>query len=130
MILMKEEIRKRWVQALCSGKFKRGEESLYNADFGAHCALGVLCELAVEDGVTERHDSQHGGPSFYGKDRNGSDSILPPEVVEWAGLDSPSPMVSYADDFNHGETHFFTVSEMNDMGASFEYIAEKIESEE
>jgi hypothetical protein len=129
MILMKEEIKKRWVQALCSGKYKRGEGSLYNFDTGAHCALGVLCELAVEDGVTERRDSPHGGPSFYGKDRNGSDSILPREVMEWAGVDSPSPTVSYADESN-GETNFWTVSEMNDMGASFEYIAEKIESEE
>ena len=129
MILMKEEIRKRWVQALCSGKFKKGEGSLYNSDSESHCALGVLCELAVQDGVTQRRDSRHGGPSFYGKDGEGCDSILPPEVVEWAGLDSPSPMVSYADESN-GETNFWTVSEMNDLGASFEYIAEKIESEE
>lgn len=129
MILMKEEIKKRWIEALCSGKFKKGEGSLYNSDSESHCALGVLCELAVQDGVTERHDSQHGGPSFYGKDGNGCDSILPREVMEWAGVDSPSPMVSYADELN-GETQFFTVSEMNDLGASFEYIADKIESEE
>lgn len=129
MILMKEEIRKRWVQALCSGKYKRGEGSLYNADFGAHCALGVLCELAVEDGVTERRDSEHGGPSFYGKSGQGSDVTLPPEVVEWAGLESESPILSFRSE-GFGDTEFWSVSEMNDLGASYEYIAEKIESEE
>ena len=129
MILMKEEIKKRWIEALCSGKYKRGEGSLYNADFGAHCALGVLCELAVQDGVTERHDSEHGGPSFYGKNGNGCDSILPREVMEWAGVDSPSPVVSFQSE-TFGETEFWTVSEMNDLGASFDAIADKLEAEE
>ena len=129
MILMKEEIRKRWVQALCSGKFKRGEGSLYNSDTESHCALGVLCELAVQDGVTERRDSRHGGPSFYGKSGEGSDNVLPPEVVEWAGLESESPILSFRSE-GFGDTEFWSVSEMNDLGASYEYIAEKIESEE
>ena len=129
MILMKEEIKKRWVEALCSGKFKKGEGSLYNSDSESHCALGVLCELAVQDGVTERRDSRHGGPSFYGKNGNGCDSILPPEVVEWAGLESGSPILSFRSE-GFGDTEFWSVSEMNDLGASYEYIAEKIESEE
>lgn len=129
MILMEQEIKKRWVEALVSRKFKKGEGCLYNSDTGAHCALGVLCELAVEDGITKRRDSRHGGPSFYGKDGEGCDSILPREVVEWAGLESPSPIVSFRDSV-WDETTFFTVSELNDMGASYEYIADKIEAEE
>lgn len=129
MILMKEEIKKRWVEALVSRKYKKGKGCLYNSDTGAHCALGVLCELAVEDGITKRRDSRHGGPSFYGNDGEGCDSILPREVVEWAGLESPSPIVSFRDSV-WDETTFFTVSELNDMGASYEYIADKIEAEE
>ena len=129
MILMKEEIKKRWVQALCSGKFKKGEGCLYNSDTGAHCALGVLCELAVEEGITKRRDSRHGGPSFYGKDGEGCDSILPREVVEWAGLESPSPFVSFRDSV-YDDTTAYTVSELNDLGASFDAIASKLEAEE
>ena len=130
MILMKEEIRKRWVEALRSGYYKKGEGSLYNSDTGKHCALGVLCELAVEDGVVDRMDFENGGPSVYGShDGSTSDNVLPSEVVEWAGLESESPIVSFHSE-GFGDTEFWSVSEMNDLGASYEYIADKIESEE
>ena len=130
MILMKEEIKKRWVEALRSGYYKKGEGNLYNSDTGAHCALGVLCELAVEEGVVDRMDFENGGPSVYGThDGSTNDSILPREVVEWAGLESPSPLVSFRDSV-YDDTTVYSVSELNDLGASFDAIADKLEAEE
>lgn len=128
MILMKEEIKKRWVEALRSGEFKQGTGALYNPDTGEHCVLGILCELAVQDGVVQRHDHEHGGPSVYGNlGGDDSDVVVPPEVIEWAGLDSCIPLVEYFDE-EYGNT-YEAVAEMNDRGLSFKYIAELIEED-
>lgn len=61
---MKKDIADRWVAALRSGKYLQGEKNLliYRSDadsgdvYPMHCALGVLCEIAVEEGVVKRHD--------------------------------------------------------------------------
>lgn len=61
---MKKDIADRWVAALRSGKYLQGEKNLLSYRLDAytgeqlplHCALGVLCEIAVEDGVVKRHD--------------------------------------------------------------------------
>lgn len=44
---MKPDIKKRWVKALRSGKFKKGKEYLHRQVSGDHtyCCLGVLCEV-------------------------------------------------------------------------------------
>lgn len=34
-----------WVDAMRSGKFKKGEGVLYNSFTGCHCALGVLADV-------------------------------------------------------------------------------------
>lgn len=61
---MKRDIAMRWVEALRSEKYVQGQNNLltYECDsdtyetVAKHCALGVLCELAVEDGALKRHD--------------------------------------------------------------------------
>lgn len=48
---MNSSIAKKWVAALRSGDFVQQQNGLANADRSAHCCLGVLCELAILDGV-------------------------------------------------------------------------------
>lgn len=37
--------KKKWVEALRSGKYKQGQGYLYNE--GLHCCLGVACEIGL-----------------------------------------------------------------------------------
>ena len=61
---VKKEIADRWIAALRSGRYEKGTNNLLsfrldvqnNEQVVLHCALGVLCEVAVEDGVIKRHD--------------------------------------------------------------------------
>ena len=48
---MKREIADKWVAALRSGEYKQARETLACDARTKHCCLGVLCELAIEDGV-------------------------------------------------------------------------------
>ena len=45
-------IKKLWVKALRSGKYKQGRNALCHA--GRYCCLGVLCDIAVKQGAMSR----------------------------------------------------------------------------
>jgi hypothetical protein len=74
---MNPEIRARWVAALRSGEYRQGDGHLRMGD--RLCCLGVLCELAVEDGVVNGVQLSDGLWEY-----NGSAGWLPPAVVDWA----------------------------------------------
>lgn len=40
------EFKKKWVEALRSGGYKKGTQHLYNASHNSYCCLGVACYLA------------------------------------------------------------------------------------
>lgn len=108
---MNEAIRARWLAALRSGDYAQGRELLARraSPDGAwtFCCLGVLCELAVTDGVVGcsevdeaaaydgAEDEEYLEPNrrYYG----GYDTVLPPAVVRWAGLPSDNPVVDGVD---------------------------------
>jgi hypothetical protein len=48
----KKEFRKKWIEALRSGKYKQGREYLKKDGF--HCCLGVACEIYNEHFADER----------------------------------------------------------------------------
>ena len=86
-------IRARWVAALRSGNYKQGLGRLKVRrahQKTEYCCLGVLCEIAVEDGVVEPANTllPEGVYRFAG---NGH--TLPQKVAEWAGLKSHNPSV-------------------------------------
>lgn len=101
---MKHAIRELWVEALKSGRYRKTTGRLGVADRDgavvSNCALGVLCELAVEQGVIDRVVAG-AGMIKYGGRPNGSGDIdmttwdIPPRpVIRWAGLvDGPFPRV-------------------------------------
>lgn len=49
---MNQEVKKKWIEALRSGKYKKGKGFLklrYSSDEILHCSLGVLCQLAENE---------------------------------------------------------------------------------
>lgn len=111
---MKVEIKKKWVDALRSGRYHQVREVLATPDNG-RCALGVLCDIAAEEGIVSRRESTG--------ENNRGDRIpcyaydnwlygLPGEIITWARLSLNDTCI---------------IASMNDNGASFEEIAKWIE---
>lgn len=42
---MKATIKRRWLKALRSGKYKQGKEVLYDETDDSYCCIGVLCRI-------------------------------------------------------------------------------------
>lgn len=56
---MNKDLKKLWVEALRSGKYKQTKGRLQSADGNAYCCLGVLehCVMGVEYGPQYRRDA-------------------------------------------------------------------------
>lgn len=118
---MNPEIKTRWVAALRSGKYKQGRRVL-NRDDQEFCCLGVLCELAVEDGIVtkapiyeETTTMDYRGPVDPSSDNYQNTTLVPDAVQAWAGV-SLNPGVNGR-----------PLSSMNDNGMDFNTIADYIE---
>lgn len=127
---MKQNIMKKWVKALRSGKYKQGAGSLkqYNSKGETqHCCLGVLCELynqqmkknkkkmLSETTWSNDSDFSHGYCRLGGKKED-----LPKEVMKWSGI-SNNLGSFYRDDKQE------SLADLNDMGRKFKTIADIIE---
>lgn len=80
---MNPEVKTKWLAALRSGQFKQGRGRLARVtpEGEEFCCLGVLCELAVQEGVAKRKlDWEIFVYDF-------SEHYLPETVAEWSGLD-------------------------------------------
>ncbi len=145
-------------KALRSGNYVQGEGQLRFTPFEAgqdkYCCLGVLCELAIEDGVhisRRTKADQAGIAHIYGSSNN-----YPPEhVLDWAGIRINSEIVhsrnislrginlpKYYENANgavvcgrfdspvslNRESRFqgLTLARLNDEGFSFDQIADII----
>ena len=110
---------KKWVEALRSGRYRQTTEVLRRTrrkdrDPAGYCCLGVACEVFMKSGG---HLDVTTTRSFLGLHRryNGEAAELPRVVVEWLGLERPNG--DYAHD---------SLSDLNDIGVSFEDIAATI----
>ena len=128
----KQKIRRRWVAALRSGKYKQITGALrqkYNkggrkSSFEGYCCLGVLCELAVKAKVIGPPVQNSGGIFIY----SGNDSELPQKVREWAGLTTVDG--KFTDEKLREKTKQNDLAGLNDYsGKRFRGIASIIESE-
>ena len=119
---MDREIKARWVAALRSGEYEQGRGSLRMGD--AFCCLGVLCDIAVKDGVIGEPTIEEGE---YAYGRFMEKGVLPTEVEVWSGLhiDDPVVITDNSDSYPLSES----LSTLNDEGMSFEEIAEFIEDQ-
>ena len=63
---MKQEVKDKWTQALRSRQYIQGKHALRKRslidDLEQHCCLGVLCDLAVAEGVLPAPVLKQEGP--------------------------------------------------------------------
>lgn len=134
---IKPEVAKKWVKALRSGKYKQGTERLHARIEGLKdefCCLGVLCDIAVQEGVIPAPtvDSGESFPTLtvyeYGK-RSKTSGVLPPAVVKWAGMDNSNPNIAKVIESEYPEAPYpVEFSSLNDeYDYSFKKIATLIE---
>ena len=125
---MKKEIADKWVAALRSGDYKQTKGKLANVDRTEHCCLGVLCEMAIKDGVDVEMDVRHIEAEsadevdvFY-TEFDKETGHPPDSVRRWAGMGSPSGRLyqpAYDEDTS--------LASLNDRNWSFKQIADVIE---
>lgn len=105
---MNEEVKQELVKRLRSGDYKQGRSRLRkrrkDEDGGeedCYCCLGVLCDIAVEAGVTKWSDgvracSDSSEVAVPLKRKYGAEDALPTKaVVKWAGLEQKNPSVAF-----------------------------------
>ena len=128
---MKQNVMKKWVKALRSGKYKQGTGTLkqYNSKGQAqHCCLGVLCELynnemkknkkkTITEKVYDNDSDFNFGYTRFGNKRDD----LPKEVMEWSGIENSIGK------FNLSDNHYETLADINEIGRKFKTIASIIE---
>lgn len=94
---MNPEIKQKWLTALRSGDYHQGTGAL-KKEVGPetqYCCLGVLCDIAAEEGATiavrrERDPSSSSGLAawweFGDHEQLGSSGQLPESVQKWSGV--------------------------------------------
>lgn len=107
-------IKQRWVDALRSGNYAQGTGFLRQNGDGLPvdkwCCLGVLCDLAAQDGYG--HWEGDSIVSVYVDGLEHKVETMPTDLVlEWAGVE---------------QTMADALANMNDNGDSFDTIAEHI----
>jgi hypothetical protein len=111
-----------WLEALRSGQYEQGVGSLNKDD--KLCCLGVLCEVAIGQGVDVSKEGEISGWISYG----GETAVLPFEVAEWSGVDSCGeiPVSVGVDDDGDPYTN---LADLNDNKVPFNTIADIIEEQ-
>ena len=92
---MNNDIRKRWIAALTHGRYTQCAHKLRKVEDGKEtfCALGVLCNLYIEENDDARWDPHFPGLVAYEEDDSETkfaDGELPYTVRDWADLESIS----------------------------------------
>jgi hypothetical protein len=115
---MHPDLKRDWIAALRSGKFKQGTSSLNGPE--GYCCLGVLCELLVEPLGLNR--VQEGNKVRY----DGTFATLPWSVEKFTGLDILGSLPSGVTYKNQA---WNTLAGLNDAGMTFAEIADVIDQQ-
>lgn len=149
---MKKEIADRWVQELRSGRYSQTVGNLHISDSSTDrrpvgfCCLGVLCSMAVEDGVIDPPSSttaRYADGIVTYNEYEGLQSLPGPAVLDYATLSSETGEGLTLDDVkdfltsdqvravfhqpNPEDWYVTTLVDMNDNGVPFSTIADIIE---
>jgi hypothetical protein len=91
---MNPDVKQKWIAALRSGDYKQTREQLRRRN--SYCCLGVLTDLYDKNKV-ESKDCWCGNSYSYtnGEAKCKANLLLPPPVMEWAGLEASNPNVEY-----------------------------------
>jgi hypothetical protein len=96
-IILNQDIKRRWIAALRSGRYKQGRRKL-NCNEEQFCCLGVLAEIAVEDGYLVKTPPVSGGAVEYALASDASEPmvcLINDELASWAGLAETNPCVAH-----------------------------------
>lgn len=117
---MKRAIARKWAKALESGEYKQGTGQLRNAA-NEFCCLGVLCNMHAQ--ANPELAAQQEDYSYFGESE-----FLPRIVQKWSGLNYSSGVFTIVeDDPYYGKNEVQEeLSELNDRGKTFKYIAKMI----
>lgn len=118
---MHKEIADKLVTALRSGEYQQTTGKLRD-DVG-FCCLGVLCSIAIKEGVADPWLAYESLPGVTGYRVDGSSGTLPPSVQEWAGMRTENGTYTNRGDAEWGEN---CLSDDNDNGKTFNEIADFI----
>lgn len=136
---MNKEVKALWTAALRSGEYEQTKgvlKSVTKDGEASYCCLGVLCEIARQQGVevdyTERVFEVEGGEQLYGifDDQTG---VLPTSVQVWSGIgggtgDIHGEMVTSP--YGDGRYEVHTLSALNDAYEyDFNQIADVIDAQ-
>lgn len=118
---MNQRIKTMWTGALCSGEYLQGYTSMRifvpDEDGGRHkyCCLGVLADL-----YRKEHDVDWDNTTMtYG----GANAFPSESIASWA------EMINLCNASVEIDGHKATLSEHNDAGASFDQIADAIDTQ-
>lgn len=126
------DVIQKWVTALESGEYKQVKGALQkeiddNGTVG-YCCLGVLCDLAVKEGIIDPPiDSEFVYEGSDGDIRH-EGAVLPRPVRQWAGIEWSNPGFDVDFEDAYGEKIGNTsLADMNDQyDKDFTYIAQVI----
>lgn len=118
---MNEKIKKLWISALRSGKYKQGRTVLHDPIENTYCCLGVLCDLYRKEIGSDKTVKQLRKLKADGKT---PDEVPNEEVVKWAELPSANPTPDNYDI----NVNYYSLAELNDNGHGFSQIADMIEN--
>lgn len=90
---MNEDVKKKWIKALRSGKYKQTKGKL-KSKYNSFCCLGVLCDLHSKTFRTKWDGLINGQIKYLG-----CGVRLPDEVAQWAGLKHNNPEVQVSPNF-------------------------------
>lgn len=119
--LTPKEVRKLWVEALESGKYKQGKMCLKRTDEEGdrYCCLGVLCDLAAKHGICGEFRDDYAGNWVFDYKKYAP----PTSVLNWAGLESDIGI------FGSYGPQQSSLAGINDNSSDFSAVIEIIKSE-
>lgn len=113
---MNKDIQTQWVENLEGGEYPKGKYRLKSEE-GAFCCLGVLADMyAQEHGVGWVYIDSTLLPEGT---HYSSDSLLPNEVREWAGIADEERAI-------HSAAGYQSLYYLNDHNDTFEPVIERI----
>lgn len=118
---MNPEIKEIWLNKLENENIPQTTSRLGTTD-GERCCLGVLCDIAVEQGIiptpVASYPTDDNSTLVYGEGEGSEQAVLPKVVAEWSGVNPRG-------DFNVNNLGVpkDALSSLNDSGATFPQIA-------
>lgn len=136
-----QEVMREWVSRLRSGEYTQGNGKLSHQDRTGrkHCCLGVLADMAVEKGLTDKPvtipdrvrsyltpSGQVGTEMVDVFTYEGANTTMPPRgVLEWADVPlGNAAMATLSEELSANRLAY-----LNDTGKSFDQIADLIEEQ-